>query len=209
MAALCGRWARAWTIACENLESAMAISSVSKGDLFLKILAVYVAAAVFAAAIAQVLIQTLGAPTVSGGLDLPMAFHFSTVVLIIGSWQLHRATGFVSIEKQKPFRQSLKRALFLGAVFVGVQSYGIWCLLQAYPNTQNTQVGAHGFIFVFVALHALHFTVAMMFLVFVTVNGTLDRYDHEYYWGVTVCEWFWHALGIVWLAILAVFAIAV
>ena len=188
----------------------MAISSVSKGDLFIKIFAVYVAAAIFASAIAQILIRALGPPPVSDKLMLPMAFHVSTVVLIIGSWQLRRATRFVSIEKQKPFRQSLKLALVLGTLFVGIQSYGIWCLLQAYPtNTQSTQTNAHGFIFVFVALHALHFTVAMMFLVFVTVNGTYDRYDHEYYWGVTVCEWFWHALGIVWLAILSVFAIAI
>jgi cytochrome c oxidase subunit III len=48
-----------------------------------------------------------------------------------------------------------------------------------------------------------------LFLVFVTVQGFADRYDHEYYWGVLVCACFWHALGIVWLAILFVLVIAV
>ena len=52
------------------------------------------------------------------------------------------------------------------------------------------------------------FVVATLFLSLVAVRTFADRYDHEYYWGVSVVAWFWHALGIVWLAILAVFAIA-
>ena len=73
----------------------------------------------------------------------------------------------------------------------------------------NSQTGAHVFAFVFVALHAMHFVVALWFLTFVTLKARYERYDHEYYWGVTVCTWFWHALGLVWLAILAVFAVAI
>ena len=57
----------------------------------------------------------------------------------------------------------------------------------------------------FAVLHVLHFTVAMMFLVYVMLRSFQDRYDHEYYFGVTVCTWFWHVLGIVWVAILLVF----
>ena len=50
--------------------------------------------------------------------------------------------------------------------------------------------------------------MALLFVVFVTVNGFADRYDHEYYFGVRVCTAFWHILCVVWLAILGVFAIA-
>jgi hypothetical protein len=59
-----------------------------------------------------------------------------------------------------------------------------------------------------VALHAMHFTLALMFLVWVTLGAFADRYDHEYFWGVVVCAWFWHALGIAWGCILIVFAIS-
>ena len=58
------------------------------------------------------------------------------------------------------------------------------------------------------ALHGMHFVVAVLFLSYVTVRALADRYDHEYYWGVSVAAWFWHALGVVWIGILAVFAIA-
>lgn len=187
----------------------MSGQTVSQGDFILRVFAVYVGAVICAAAIAMVLSQVFGLPTSANGLTLPWAFHVSTLVLLVGSWQLHRATAFVRVEKQQPFRRSLMWSLALGTLFVGIQSYGIWCLTGSYPQAQDTQTNAQGFVFVFVALHAMHFTVAMMFLVFVTLRGMLDRYDHEYYWGVTVCEWFWHVLGIVWLAILAVFAIVV
>ena len=72
----------------------------------------------------------------------------------------------------------------------------------------DAAMGAGAFIFVLAALHGLHFTVALLFLAFVTLRAFADRYDHEYYWGVMVCTFFWHGLAWVWLCILAVFACA-
>ena len=46
--------------------------------------------------------------------------------------------------------------------------------------------------------------VCVLFLCYVTVQALADRYDHEYYWGVSICAWFWHALGIAWVALLFV-----
>ena len=64
------------------------------------------------------------------------------------------------------------------------------------------------FVLMLAALHALHLSVALLFLAFVGTRAGADRYDHEYHWGVRFCAWFWHALGIAWLLILAIFAIA-
>ncbi|MFO1093983.1 MAG: hypothetical protein U0992_11835 [Planctomycetaceae bacterium] len=41
-----------------------------------------------------------------------------------------------------------------------------------------------------------------------TARAHAERYDHEYYWGVSVCAWFWHALGIAWLFVLLCLALA-
>ena len=73
---------------------------------------------------------------------------------------------------------------------------------------QQTQTNAHGFVFMFAALHAMHFLVAQSVLLWVTLAAFCDRYDHEYYFGVTFAAWFWHVLGIAWLAILCVFSVA-
>ena len=63
-------------------------------------------------------------------------------------------------------------------------------------------------VFVAVALHALHGIAALLWLVYVTLRGFAGDYDHEYRFGLTACGWCWHALGVVWIAILFTFATA-
>lgn len=137
---------------------------------------------------------------------VPPAFALTTMLLIGVSVLLHKGLSSVRRERQTPFRRGMLGGLVCGIIFVGVQGYGIAGLLQV-SNTAEVQTGALAFVAVFTALHCLHVSVAMLFLVYVTLQSLVDRYDHEYYWGVTVCVWFWHALGIAWMAILAVFAI--
>src|SRR5205807_9561702 len=61
---------------------------------------------------------------------------------------------------------------------------------------------------VMAALHAMHLSLALLFLIWVTLNALADRYDPEYSWGVTVCTSFWNGLGIAWMCILMAFVIA-
>ncbi|MBX3439461.1 MAG: cytochrome c oxidase subunit 3 [Planctomycetaceae bacterium] len=137
----------------------------------------------------------------------PPAFWISSGLLLGGSILISRALGYVRREKQGPFRWTLVTTLVVGALFVGVQSFGLWTLMPHDRTPQAAQAGVNAFVLMLAALHALHFVVAVLFLSFVTVRAFDDRYDHEYHWGVTVCAWFWHALGVVWIGILAVFAI--
>jgi heme/copper-type cytochrome/quinol oxidase subunit 3 len=134
-------------------------------------------------------------------------FWITTVLLAAGSGLLQSGAWGVRHERQKPFRRSLLWALVAGTLFVGLQTYGLRALAgNQLPD--EAQTGANAFIIIFAALHAMHFSLALLFLVWVTLNAFADRYDHEYSWGVTLCAWFWHALGIVWLCILVVFLIA-
>jgi heme/copper-type cytochrome/quinol oxidase subunit 3 len=164
---------------------------------------------VFAASTAiTALLAVLFHPREQAGVRLPPAFAATTALLVFVSGSLVRAVHCVRRERQRPFRHSLIAALAAGTLFVGIQGFGLWSLL-ASRTPGDAQTGALAFAFVFAALHAMHVTIALLFLLFVTLRAQSDRYDHEYYWGVTVTGWFWHALGIVWLVILAVIAIAV
>lgn len=156
-----------------------------------------------AALLARILVQFAG-HRASG---FPLPFLMSTAFLGFGSWSLHCSIQHVRIERQRPFRRWLLIALSAGIGFVSTQSYALWWLLQDY-DPQQVATGATAFVFVFAALHGLHFTVALMFLVFITLHAFSDRYDHEYYGGVQYCSWFWHALGGVWLAILGTLLIS-
>ncbi len=167
-----------------------------------------IAQAVVCLALAWGLAVLLKAPPPSDRLRLPAAFQFGTAFLLLGSWFLHSSLNYVKVERQAEFRRALLLALAFAVLFVGVQSFGLWGFMKGTKDYQNPQMNTHGFVFMFAALHAMHFLVAQSVLLWVTLAAFCDRYDHEYYFGVTFATWCWHALGIVWLAILCVFSIA-
>lgn len=170
---------------------------------------IVVSAVIYAAAIslAAALIHFLPEHVNPGRVVFPAAFWFTTALLAIGSGSLQYGVSCVRRERQKAFRQSLLVALVAGTLFVGIQMYGLVCLMRnQVPD--DVQTGANAFIIVIGALHAIHFSLALLFLVWVTLSALADRYDHEYSWGVALCAWFWHGLGIVWLGILLILTIA-
>ncbi len=146
-------------------------------------------------------------PSAFPQLRFPPLFAVSTLLLVLGSGALSRAIAAVRRERQRVFRRYLLLAVGFGTVFVAVQISSLnWLIQRQVPEEASTGVAA--FVIVVAGLHAMHFVVAVWFLIFVTVWALADRYDHEYHWGVTVCAWFWHALSVIWLAVLAVVAIA-
>lgn len=142
---------------------------------------------------------------------MPLPFWLSTAFLFAGSVTLQRAAWLVRIQQIELFRRWLMLSLTAGTLFVGLQSCGLWRLIQnqtpagqAIPSSAET--GANAFVVMVAGLHGVHFVIALLFVAWITVNAFADRYDHEYFGSVTFCAWFWHALGIVWLAILTLFA---
>jgi cytochrome c oxidase subunit III len=165
------------------------------------------AALLFAAlSLSSVLLALFPVDDRRGPTQFPPAFAVSTLLLFCGSVALWRAIAFVRRERQRPFRRCLMWALLFGTLFVGFQTFALSQLIHQQP-AEDVPTGAGAFVAVAAALHAMHFVVAMLCLVYVTVQALADRYDHEYYWGVTVCAWFWHVLGIAWCVVLAAMAI--
>lgn len=154
------------------------------------------------------LATVFGHPAPTETLHLPIAFQFGTMFLVLGSLWLHDAHTNVRLERQTRFRRSLLLALVAAILFVSVQSYGMWALIRSISPQLEMQTSIHGMVIMFAAIHAMHFLVAQSILLWVTLSAFADRYDHEYYWGVTFAGWCWHALGIVWIGILCIFAIA-
>lgn len=140
-------------------------------------------------------------------LTLPPAFLVSTLLMVLGSGLLHHSCALVRREKQREFLRSLVAALLIGTAFVAVQSYGLWCLVTSHQASAERN-GLRNSAFAFAILHGVHFVIALLFVVFVSLRALAGRYDHECSWGVVFCAWFWHVLGILWLVILGAFAIA-
>ena len=142
----------------------------------------------------------------AGPTDVAGAFAVSTALLLIGSVALQNAHQQVKRERQRQFRISLLVGLTAGTLFLAVQSFGLWSLLHI-QDPLKAQTGSEVFVLVFAVSHALHLSIALLFLTYVTMKAFADRYDHEYYWVITACACFWHFLGLAWLFILGVFTI--
>lgn len=177
----------------------------SQSRLAVRFFAVSLTALLAAAVLARGLVRLWPATSFPQA-TFPPVFAFSTAALLAGSAFLSQAVAAVRRERQPRFRWMLVLALMTGTVFVAAQTVALnWLLRRQVPEDVPTD--AVPYVAVAAALHGLHFAVALLFLAFVTVRAFADRYDHEYFWGVTVCTWFWHALGAIWLVVLAVMAI--
>jgi cytochrome c oxidase subunit 3 len=185
-------------------------SNAVGGRFVLRLFCLTVGLLASAATLAYLLTRMFLPPRTSGAFIVPTAFGFSTVCLILCSVELSRAQSFVQRERQRSFRRSLLWALALGTTFVGVQAFGLWCIvhnLQPDRNAGEAELGPTAAVLGAAVLHCLHVIVALMVLSYVTLQGLSDRYDHEYSFGVTVCTWFWHILGILWIFILGVYGV--
>ncbi len=136
------------------------------------------------------------------------AFAVSSALLVWGSYCLNRSIVCVKQELQSKFRVWLVRGLLAGGLFTAVQCYALWAISPFERGANASALGVRPFILLLCTLHALHFLMAIMSLSYVIVQAYADKYDHEYHWGVSVCACFWHFLGVVWVGVLAVIAIA-
>jgi len=138
---------------------------------------------------------------------IPSAFWASSIFLFFTSVVLQYGHHAVTQEQQRLFRKAMLVAVCCAVAFLVTQSLAIHRLIVR-QNAELVSVDANGFVLTFVALHAMHVMVAVLVLVYVTVEGFADRYDHEYHWGVTACTGFWHGLGMAWCFILAAIVIS-
>ena len=163
--------------------------------------------AVTAGVLAGILIHVVGTTPHPGRVVFPVALYASTILLWLGSLALQRALAAIRRERQRICRRHLCQAMLAGTLFCGTQSYALYCLIQN-QTPATAQADANAFLIVFAGLHAMHFCVAMLFVCYITVRTFAGRYDHEYYLGITLCTYLWHALGVVWMVILGVFVMA-
>lgn len=138
----------------------------------------------------------------------PPAFLVSTALVGFGSFALTAALQYVRRERQREFRFWLLLSLLTGTLFMGVQGFALWSIFPEIRTRDSATVDSLAFILCLTALHCLHLLIGTLFVAFIISRSWANRYDHEYYWGVRICVWFWHFLFIVWLAIMAIISIA-
>jgi cytochrome c oxidase subunit 3 len=139
--------------------------------------------------------------------QLPSSFLTSTLCLIAISVVLHLSTRTVRRSKRLVTAVLLLVAAIMAVVFMLIQYRSMIDLLSGPAMQGGTGKGVAGMVVVLAFLHALHVAGGVVSLGVVGVRAGLGRYDHERYWPVDFAAHYWHFLDLVWLCMLATFAV--
>jgi|GEM_PF-4667035 len=148
-----------------------------------------------------------GPPPASGYSSLPTVFFLSGFPMIIAGGTLSFAMNTADTPRRK-LRLSLP--LIFGAIFLGWQSYAVWCLSLVQADVQN---GRLLIVILFATAHLL--CVFAVFLLFSFAyaqslersqpeNEETQRQDRFLF---LACAVGWYLLGMGWVGLLCLFAV--
>ncbi len=136
---------------------------------------------------------------------LPATFVISTVCLLLISGLLHWATRTIRRDRWTKTGILLIGANVAAIVFVGLQVWSMFDLLDSTVAKHGSGRGVMGMVIVLAFLHALHVAGGIISLGIVGVRSMMGRYDHERHFAVDFAAQYWHFLDIVWIIMLLAF----
>jgi cytochrome c oxidase subunit III len=146
---------------------------------------------------------------------LPRATWVSTVVLLGGSFSIHRAVSAVRIERLARMRFWLYVTSLLAIVFIVIQLPCMLELWHGYSAAVGPAMAAttgkvkpvplDGLVAVLIGLHAAHVVGGVVATLVVTYFAQRGRYDHEQYMAIRHTGLYWHFLDVIWLMMFVTF----
>jgi len=132
--------------------------------------------------------------------NLPSAFLYSTIIMLVSSLTFHMAK--VSIKKNKRTLTSifLGLTLFFGILFIALQFQGFSEIVsEGYYFTGSESNITTSFLYVLVLVHMAHIIGALISLLIVIYNHYKQKYSSTQSLGIELGAMFWHFLDFLWL----------
>ena len=131
--------------------------------------------------------------------QMPQAFMYSTVVIILSSITLvmaSKAAKGLQFGKQRLF---LWLTFFLGIAFFALQIYACYVLTYKMGIYFTDSNASHTFIYVFCGMHLLHIIAALLLLLN-TITGSYKNIPQVMnLYKMEMTSIFWHFLDIIWI----------
>lgn len=130
--------------------------------------------------------------------DLPKAFIYSTVVILISSLTMHKA--FLSAKKLQFAQQKLWLwiTFVLGIAFISLQVYGwtVWTNLGIFFVNSNATIS---FVYAFTLFHVIHILAGLIMIITAIKSsyGPVPNVKNTFRMEITSI--FWHFVDIVWI----------
>jgi heme/copper-type cytochrome/quinol oxidase subunit 3 len=138
--------------------------------------------------------------------QLPPAFWFSTLILLISSVTYWLASGAIRASKQAKGTLLLSVSLLLGIVFVISQFRGFSQMIAyGYYFTGPTSNITLSYVFLISVVHILHVVAGLISLIVVLFNQIRGKYGPDSMLGVELGLTFWNFVDILWLYLIFFF----
>lgn len=138
--------------------------------------------------------------------DLPSAFFWSTLIIIISS-----ITYFLAVQATKKNKKSqatiyLWSTLALGIAFIILQFAGFSQLIgSGFYFTGPTSSITMSYIFLIAVVHVAHVVAGLVSLIVVIVNQIRGKYSSTEVNGLEIGATFWHFLDLLWVYLILFF----
>lgn len=132
--------------------------------------------------------------------NLPSAFLYSTIIMIVSSVTFHMAKVAIKKNNRNLTSICLGLTLFFGIVFIALQFEGFSQIVsEGYYFTGSESNITTSFLYVLVLVHMAHIIGALISLLIVIYNHYKQRYNATQSLGIELGAMFWHFLDFLWL----------
>ena len=132
--------------------------------------------------------------------QLPKAFLWSTIVILISSVTFHLAVKAIKKGNRANTTLFLLLSLLFGAAFVALQFTGFGEIVaEGYYFTGSESTITTSFLYVIVVVHLAHLFGGMISLLIIIYNHFKQKYNSSQTLGIELGAIYWHFMDFLWL----------
>ena len=134
------------------------------------------------------------------GYDLPVMFYYSTAVIILSSITMRISENYFKEKEMPQYRKWIVITTCLGILFLILQIIGFNQLWNTgITLTKNV---SYSFLYVIVALHALHVVAGVIALLIIFAKAFSRRQKLYSAVPIEMMSTYWHFVDILWIYLL-------
>ncbi|MCP2027066.1 cytochrome c oxidase subunit 3 [Flavobacterium sp. HSC-32F16] len=132
--------------------------------------------------------------------QIPIAFYFSTVVIIGCSITFFLAKKAIEKDNRTVAATFLLGTLVLGVLFVILQFAGFGQIIESgyYMTGQGSSITTT-FLYVIALMHLLHLAGGLISLLIIIYNHFKQKYNSTQTLGIELGAMYWHFLDLLWV----------
>jgi cytochrome c oxidase subunit 3 len=132
--------------------------------------------------------------------ELPVAFWYSTAVILLSSLTLWMASNAFKERSMKRYRMLTATTLLLGIVFLILQVFGFMQLWNMGLTLQSNV--SISFLYVIVGIHAVHVLGGIIALIVMSLKAFSQKVRMYSVIPVELINTYWHFVDILWIYLL-------